>query len=401
MFQPPALIPPFRFARVENGLFRGAYPSLKNFRFLKRLHLRTIVSLLPCAPSEDLKEFCLHENIRLIFIHVEKFEENVTFTPQLVAKIVTILGDRRNLPLFIHCLDGGHNTGLVVMTLRLLQGWNMSVIFTEFCRYVKTGEISREESQFLESFSEDIELPPTPASFLSYRLQLDRNSAVRGGTKIQSDTPSITKRTESQLNNNMGVKATVEEGTFHNRREIGKIVSRESILTNDNSDNDLKRIQEVEEPLKLLSVLEKDKKLHTMKEKGEEGELLRILESKLNDIEKEEEDLRELEHAASDCLSSCLEQSREAVHVEKDREDEYSLPNLISSYRYSNKSVSELKTHSKVVRSNSLDDIHLRYSKPFLANSREIRNNTSSRRRHSYILEALALDNYTKPKSTL
>lgn len=33
----PQLILPFRFGIVESGLFRGAYPTSKNHRFLKRL----------------------------------------------------------------------------------------------------------------------------------------------------------------------------------------------------------------------------------------------------------------------------------------------------------------------------------------------------------------------------
>jgi tyrosine-protein phosphatase OCA6 len=30
------VIPPFRFAQVQECLFRGAYPTLKTFRFLRR-----------------------------------------------------------------------------------------------------------------------------------------------------------------------------------------------------------------------------------------------------------------------------------------------------------------------------------------------------------------------------
>ena len=30
------LITPFRYAIVEEGLYRGAYPTPRNFRFLKR-----------------------------------------------------------------------------------------------------------------------------------------------------------------------------------------------------------------------------------------------------------------------------------------------------------------------------------------------------------------------------
>ena len=46
----PPLVPPLRFSQVEEGVYRGAYPSLINQRFLTRLGLRTIVSLLPEPP---------------------------------------------------------------------------------------------------------------------------------------------------------------------------------------------------------------------------------------------------------------------------------------------------------------------------------------------------------------
>lgn len=32
----PNLIPPFRYATVEEGLFRGGYPKARNLRFMKR-----------------------------------------------------------------------------------------------------------------------------------------------------------------------------------------------------------------------------------------------------------------------------------------------------------------------------------------------------------------------------
>jgi len=406
MYQPPALIPPFRFARVEDGLFRGAYPSLKNFRFLRRLHLRTIVSLLPSAPSDDLKEFCLHENIRLIFIHVEKFEENVTFTPQLLARIVTILGDQHNLPLFIHCLDGGHNTGLVIMALRLLQGWNMSVIFTEFCRYVKTGEISREESQFLESFNEEIELPCTPASFLTSSLQIGKSGGLRIRPKL---VPKSTLRNQPLNNNiknddskvdntnNVVDKATLEGGNFYSKREMGRNVVKEGIRVSDSNKKELQRFEDVEESAKLAYVSErmKHKKLNLLSEKEEEA--WRNLEfPSLNAIkEREEEEEREMERYAS--LSSGSEQSGEEEAV-VDMEEEYSLPNLISYYRYPKRSSLGRKFLSKFVRSNSLDDIHLRYSKTFFPHRTEMKNvaRKTKRKGISSLLEALALEKLGK-----
>ena len=57
-FTLPPLLPPLRFAIVEEGVYRGAYPSLVNLRFLQRLQLRTVVSLLPEAPTPDLLSWC-------------------------------------------------------------------------------------------------------------------------------------------------------------------------------------------------------------------------------------------------------------------------------------------------------------------------------------------------------
>jgi tyrosine-protein phosphatase OCA6 len=45
----PLLVPPFRFAAVENGVYRGAYPTLRNLRFLQRLRLATVVCISPEA----------------------------------------------------------------------------------------------------------------------------------------------------------------------------------------------------------------------------------------------------------------------------------------------------------------------------------------------------------------
>mmetsp|Transcript_6948 Transcript_6948/g.21133 ORF Transcript_6948/g.21133 Transcript_6948/m.21133 type:complete len:283 (+) Transcript_6948:157-1005(+) len=170
MFNPPPLIPPLRFQVVEEGLYRGAFPSLKNYRFLRRLKLKTVVSLTPQdVSSADLREFCSHEDLRgfcaqeeieLIHFSVPKNQGFVTMTPQLAAQVVSLLIRCENHPLYVHCRDGGNNTGLVIMVLRRLQNWNLSSIFGEFIRHLKISEtIAREESQFVESFRAEIEIP--------------------------------------------------------------------------------------------------------------------------------------------------------------------------------------------------------------------------------------------------
>jgi tyrosine-protein phosphatase OCA6 len=132
----PPLVPPFNYALVEEGLHRGAYPTLKNFRFLRRLRLSTIISLTPEEPNVDLVEFCTAEDISLKHISVEKFQESVTITAPMIAKVINLLVSTASLPVYIHCLDGANNTSLVIAVLRKLQNWKTSAIFAEFSRFL-------------------------------------------------------------------------------------------------------------------------------------------------------------------------------------------------------------------------------------------------------------------------
>jgi hypothetical protein len=61
-----SLIPPVRFGHVNPGVTRGAYPTLRNFRFLSRLQLKTIVSLTPEPPIADLVLFAEMAGIKLV-----------------------------------------------------------------------------------------------------------------------------------------------------------------------------------------------------------------------------------------------------------------------------------------------------------------------------------------------
>ena len=71
------LIPPFRFAAVETGVYRSAYPTLKNLSFLDTLALRTIVSLTPEPPSADLERYCGIRAVRSVHLRVDRPKDSV------------------------------------------------------------------------------------------------------------------------------------------------------------------------------------------------------------------------------------------------------------------------------------------------------------------------------------
>ncbi|EGC33919.1 hypothetical protein DICPUDRAFT_35957, partial [Dictyostelium purpureum] len=154
------LIPPFRFAIVEEGLYRGSYPTDRNFRFLKRFKLKTIVSLTPKPPTKSFYTFCERYGTTGKHFTVSKFKDDVTLSASQVVQLLELMIEPSNLPMYVHCLDGANVTGNIFMCLRKLQNWNLSSIFTEFTRFTRGGTIASSEAEFVETFKAEIDVPP-------------------------------------------------------------------------------------------------------------------------------------------------------------------------------------------------------------------------------------------------
>ncbi|KAJ2489648.1 protein-tyrosine-phosphatase [Coemansia sp. RSA 2050] len=147
------LMPPYRFERVQSQLYRGGYPKPRNFRFLRRQRLRTIVSLIPEDRDNLLAEFCYTEGIKRIIIAVDSPNENVTVTESVVSRCLELVTNPDTMPLYLHCLDGSNVTGVVIMCLRKLQLWRVASMQSEYLRFEQDGEIIPEESEFVEAYS--------------------------------------------------------------------------------------------------------------------------------------------------------------------------------------------------------------------------------------------------------
>ncbi|KAI9291917.1 hypothetical protein K502DRAFT_326063 [Neoconidiobolus thromboides FSU 785] len=79
---------PFRYGQLEEGVYRGAYPKVRNQNFLKRLKLKSVLSLIPEQPNPDLVKFCKLHEINNLWIRVSKPKENV---PLSYSKIIRCL----------------------------------------------------------------------------------------------------------------------------------------------------------------------------------------------------------------------------------------------------------------------------------------------------------------------
>jgi tyrosine-protein phosphatase OCA6 len=177
------------------------------------LKLKTIVSLAP-KRLPDVLAFCESNGITHKHYEVEKYKEGeMPLTKSLAQTILEVRGlvpfslfcccccccffgvcwspfktrlcqmmiVTTNLPLYIHCVDGTHVTGMVIMCLRKLQCWDVSTIHSEFCRFIRNGIITTDESQFVSGFAgsgDGIALPLVLPDWLWQGQTVRRQSAI-------------------------------------------------------------------------------------------------------------------------------------------------------------------------------------------------------------------------------
>ncbi|CDW98894.1 hypothetical protein [Sporisorium scitamineum] len=176
----------------RESVYRGAYPKARNLSFLSRLHLRTVLSLTPrpldndaallawsssaaepssstSSTTETVAYNVSKHGIQLLHVRCEKpKDESGGLTREGAARALSILLDRRNHPIYIHCLDGVEVTSTLVACMRKVQAWSNPAILAELGRALRDSnssewtEVPSHLSSFLTKFGQPdgIRLPP-------------------------------------------------------------------------------------------------------------------------------------------------------------------------------------------------------------------------------------------------
>jgi tyrosine-protein phosphatase OCA6 len=132
------LTPPYRYGVVIPGFHRGAYPTLRNYRFLNRLSLTTIISVLPEPPSKDIIEYCNIAKVKhASFVVNRDAFLNTSLSSQFVLVFLCLITNsvEEGSSIYLHCLDGRRITALLVLILRKLQNWTPGASFSEYWAY--------------------------------------------------------------------------------------------------------------------------------------------------------------------------------------------------------------------------------------------------------------------------
>ncbi|CAI2181053.1 15271_t:CDS:2 [Funneliformis geosporum] len=146
------LIPPDNFTMVSTWVYRSSFPKKKNYAFLKKLGLKSILTLiLEEYPAQNMK-FLEANDIKFFQFGIAGNKEPFVQIPEdkICAALAVIL-DRRNHPILIHCNKGKHRTGCLIGCLRKLQRWTHTSIFDEYRRFSHPKSRSMDQ-QFIELF---------------------------------------------------------------------------------------------------------------------------------------------------------------------------------------------------------------------------------------------------------
>lgn len=148
------LIPPLNFGRVCRGVYRSGFPGKKNFTFLKKLKLHTVLNLSEHEYPKESIDFLSENQIEWTHMPIVVNCEPMQSTDEalLCNVLVHVLRATADRPLLIHCTKGTHRTGCVVGCLRKLEEWSLTSIFDEYQRYAG-NKAPHLDHQFIEFFA--------------------------------------------------------------------------------------------------------------------------------------------------------------------------------------------------------------------------------------------------------
>ncbi|KAJ1960107.1 tyrosine-protein phosphatase siw14 [Dipsacomyces acuminosporus] len=149
---PEDMHPPENFAMVCPYIYRSGMPKKRNYPFLKKLKLKSILTLILEEYPTQNQKFLDQNGIKLFQFGVAGNKEPFADIPEdIMSEALLTLLDKRNHPILIHCNKGKHRTGCLVGCLRKIQEWSNTSIFDEYRRYSAPKSRSMDQ-QFIELF---------------------------------------------------------------------------------------------------------------------------------------------------------------------------------------------------------------------------------------------------------
>jgi protein tyrosine/serine phosphatase len=106
--------------RVAPGVLRGAQPGREGYATLKAMGIKTVIDMRTTESEQKQVEAA---GMRAIAVPIEMSREGLK---EKVERMVALMADPANQPVYIHCRHGQDRTGIVVAAYRMKQqGWSL------------------------------------------------------------------------------------------------------------------------------------------------------------------------------------------------------------------------------------------------------------------------------------
>jgi tyrosine-protein phosphatase SIW14 len=147
----------FNFGKINANYYRGSQPSGQDVAGLAGLGVKTVIDLRNDEDG-DAAESKLVEKAGMKYVSIPMTTHEVPSADKL-AKFLKLVNDPASQPVYVHCVEGRHRTGVMTAVYRMTgDGWTSTQAFQEMKDYRFGADfLHREFKKFVFAFQ------PTPA----------------------------------------------------------------------------------------------------------------------------------------------------------------------------------------------------------------------------------------------
>ena len=120
------------FGQVTDFYYRGGQPRGEEYNQLAAIGIKTIIDL-----RDDPKDYAraLTEQAGMKYVNLPLDDKDYP-PPDAASKFLSLVNDRENWPVYVHCAGGRHRTGAMTAVFRMtVQGWDAGRAYEEMKDY--------------------------------------------------------------------------------------------------------------------------------------------------------------------------------------------------------------------------------------------------------------------------
>jgi protein tyrosine/serine phosphatase len=120
------------FGQANDHYFRGAQPDGRDYSDLAALGVRTVIDLTQDGRADE-SGMVQHAGMKFYRIPLTTSDRP---SDAAVSQFLSLVNDRANWPVFVHCQGGRHRTGTMTAVYRITQdGWTADRAYQEMKQY--------------------------------------------------------------------------------------------------------------------------------------------------------------------------------------------------------------------------------------------------------------------------